>query len=357
LKRDIDWGTWLSMAAVAVVCVVIALRLANGPSDLLAVADAPGEPVFAKEKDKDKGDKKDDDGDKKKDDDKKKDEGESPRAALGPGYRLNNPDSTVVLPKTLNEVSGLSASSEAGTLWAVHDERGTLFRISIADGKVLKEIELGKRGDYEGVEEAEGLVYVGRSEGVLLVVDPAAKGDAKPKQLNFQKQLGLACDLEGVGYESRKKRLLLTCKNESMKSRQSNKAFEIYAMSVETQTVGKDPAYVLSENAIDDYIAAHPELDDLKKSKGKDFAPSGIAVHPDTAEIYILSTRGKMMLVLDPKGELVRAYGLDQSVHLQPEGITFTPDGTLYVSNEAHGKSAQLLGFKFKSAEKTAAKN
>ena len=87
-------------------------------------------------------------------------------------------------------------------------------------------------------------------------------------------------------------------------------------------------------------------------SSAKFFAPSGITVHPDTAEIYILSTRGKMVVVLDPKGELVRVYALDPSVHLQPEGIAFAPDGTLFIGNEAHGKSAQLHTFKFKQATK-----
>ncbi len=271
------------------------------------------------------------------------------------GYRVNTPDSTLVLPMRLNEISGLSATKDPESLWAVHDERGTLFRLSVKDGTVLEEVSLGKRGDYEAVEAVGDQVFVARSEGVLLVVDPTAKNEMV--KLSFQKEIGLACDLEGLGHEPKKNRLLLTCKNESSKSRKSNKAFEIYAMDLETRTVQRDPAYVLNEPAIDEYIAAHPEREDLKQSKGKEFAPSGISVNPKTDEIYVLSTRGKMIVVLDPKGALVRVYGLDPAVHPQPEGLTFGADGTMFIGTEAHGKRALLHAVKFAPTAASASAN
>ncbi len=267
-----------------------------------------------------------------------------------PGYRLNAPDATAVLSPILNEISGLSPSKEPDSLWAVHDERGTLFRISVKDGSVLQEVSLGKKGDYEGVEEVGDIVYVARSEGILLVVDPKAGGE--PTRLNFQKQLGLACDLEGLAYEPKQKRLLLTCKNEGSKSRRSNKSFEIFAMDLESRKIHREAVYVLTEQQIDAYIAAHPDMTQFKKAKGNNFAPSGVAVHPETGEIYILSTRAKMVVVLDTQGGLVRAYALDPAVHPQPEGIAFGPDGTLFISSEAHGKRALLQTFKPPTAVK-----
>jgi uncharacterized protein YjiK len=276
-----------------------------------------------------------------------------PKAAVArtPGYRVNMPDSTLTLPKSLNEISGLSVAADAQSLWAVHDERPTLFRLSVKDGSVVQELDLGKRGDYESVEEVGDFVYVGRSDGVLLVVDPSGK--APVTELNFTSRLGLACDLEGLGFEAKKNRLLLTCKNESTKSRSSNKAFEVYEVSLVSKEMKKEPAFVLEENAIDAYIAAHQDQPELKGAKGKSFAPSGVSVNPKTGELYMVSTRGKMLVVLNPEGTLVRVDSLDPEVHRQPEGISFAADGTLFISNEAHGRTAQVHVYKDSS---TAAK-
>ena len=354
MKKPVDWGAWLSMAAVVAVCVAIAVRLAPGSPDAEPTAVAP-DVRKAEAAPVNKADKADNVEPAAVAPEVAEparstatDAGVAEAAPQQAGYHLNTPDGTLTLGKNLNEISGLSASSDPNSLWAVHDERGTLFRLSIKDGSVLQEIDLGKRGDYEGVEEAEGHVYVARSEGVLFDVDP--KGGGEPKKLTFHSELGLACDLEGLAYQQKLKRLLLTCKNEGSKSRRSNKAFEVYAMPLESKKVPREPAYVLDEKTIEEYIAAHPGQADLKGAKGKSFAPSGISVHPQTGEIYLVSTRGKMVVVLDEKGTLVRAYGLDPVVHAQPEGITITPDGTLFISNEAHGKQALIHRFSFKEA-------
>ena len=374
----------MSLAAVALVCVIVALRVAPGPgADSEPVAQAEQspkdekaeEPQKAEQSPKDekaekaevvpdagtqkdpgeraspfemvvaavKGD--DEDADKKKD---KPGDGGAPSAHDFP-YKVNAPDSTFVLDRTLNEISGLSASTQKDSLWAVHDERPTLFRISTTDGAILQELDLGKRGDYESLEEVDGKVYIARSDGVLIVADPAG-GD--PTRLNFESNLGLACDLEGVAYEPKKKRLLMSCKNESSKSRKSNKAFEIYGMDLESKKMAKEPAFILNEQDIDEWVTAHPERTELKSAKGKAFAPSGLAVHPTTGELYIISTRGKMMAVLRPDGKLTHLDTLEPEVHPQPEGIAFLPDGTLFISNEAHGKRALLHVFKAKKGGK-----
>ncbi len=261
------------------------------------------------------------------------------------GYQLNKPDSTFVLSKTLDEISGLSASKEPDSLWAVHDERPTLFRISTKDGEILQEIDLKRRGDYETVEEVEDKVYVGRSEGAVMVVDPVNGGE--PELIDFKDRLGLACDMEGIAYEPRRKRLLLSCKNEASKSRKTRKAFEIYSLPIGLKSLHREPAYVLQEASIDDYIKAHPEQPELKGMQGKSFASSGMAVHPKTGDLYIISTRAKMLIVLGDGGALTRVDALDPAIFAQPEGIAFTADGTLFISNEAHGKRATLLGFKY----------
>ena len=249
-------------------------------------------------------------------------------------YKINDPSRTLELGKALAEISGLSMAKGGDSLWAVHDERGTLYRLSTLDGSVQQEVDLGKRGDYEGVEEVGGRVWVVRSDGVVLVVDPSGKSE--PEKLTFTRDVGLACDVEGVAHDARNERLLFACKNEGWKSsRKDGKAWELFAMDLETRKIGDDPAILIRAKDLD----AHGV-------KGKNFAPSGLAVHPKTGELYVLSARGNMLVVLSPSGEVVRVDTIDPEVHRQPEGIAFGDDGTMYLSDEAKGHEARLYVIK-----------
>lgn len=49
----------------------------------------------------------------------------------------------------------------------------------------------------------------------------------------------------------------------------------------------------------------------------------------------MLCSVGKMLLVCDLKGKVEQAWPLNQQIYKQPEGITFTPNGDMYISNEA----------------------
>ena len=84
-----------------------------------------------------------------------------------------------------------------------------------------------------------------------------------------------------------------------------------------------------------------------KEEKDVDFKPSGIAIHPMTGQIYMISSVGKLLVVLNKNRDLSAKYALDKDVFKQPEGICFSPDGDLYISNEGRGKSANILHFKF----------
>ena len=70
--------------------------------------------------------------------------------------------------------------------------------------------------------------------------------------------------------------------------------------------------------------------------------------HPLTAEIYIISHRGSLLVILKPDGKLRDAILLNERFFHQPEGITFAPNGDLYISNEAVDKKANILKFGYR---------
>lgn len=253
------------------------------------------------------------------------------------GFSLEAPEATFELPQALKEVSGLAASSK-GTLWAVGDERGTLFELSPNNGKVIRTVEFERKGDFESVEEVpDGTVIAGRSDGTLFLVDPK-----DPKQATkLEVKVGPICDLEGIAWLAAKKRLLLSCKNEAI----SHSGFAIYALDLQTKKLDPEPWAVVKMKALKDYVAAHPDDRDLKHVKLKSFGPSGLAVHPKTGEVWVLSSTGRMLLVLGTDGGVRRIEGLDRKTHAHPEGLCFTSDGTLFIGNEGNSGKAVVQRF------------
>lgn len=339
MKKGTNRGTWISLLIVLSACIAIAWRLSprslprSEPNEAPPVA---ARPVPAKDIHAEAG-------------------SVSPLEAIlesaakqpasrdggaNPSqwsYRLSKPDHTWVLPPVLNEISDLSTAADSKSLWAASDQKGTVYRIAIKDGSVAQAIDFGPRGDYEGVGEVEGAVIVARVDGTLFRVDTSDGGTT-----TLETHLGLACSLQGLAWEPNRKRLLLVCKFPMPKLPRARKSFAIYSMNLDTGKLVRQPAIVIPRQAIDDYIGTHPDQPELKQAMGDDFAPSAIAVHPSSGQIFILSGRGTMLVVLEPNGSLVRVEGLDPQVHPHPKGISFASDGTMYIGDKARGESALL---------------
>ena len=81
------------------------------------------------------------------------------------------------------------------------------------------------------------------------------------------------------------------------------------------------------------------------------FRPSAIAIHPLTDEIYITSSVGKLLVVLDREGLISDVHALNPALFRQPEGICFSPEGDLYISNEGKEGKGYILKFKQRSDE------
>lgn len=254
-------------------------------------------------------------------------------------YDLNKPDYTIELPKSLKEVSGVSLCETQDFIWAVQDERGVIFKIDIENGAVRDSLPFWKKGDYEGVEIVGDKMYVLKSSGTIYKVQLA-----KEDSLNIQKfnhHLGKEDDAEGLGYDQQKKQLLIACKNGKNGER------KIYPFDIQTDSLFEEPRFVISKKDAMAYLSAHPELKKWKKLHKKfngelEFAPSGVAVHPMTQDIYVLSSQGKTLVILHSDGQIAYIEKLEKEIHPQPEGICFDQAGNLFISNE--GKEEDGVG-------------
>jgi len=273
------------------------------------------------------------------------------------GYELSTPKETFSLSKDLYEISGLGINKSETNLYAVQDEKGVIFKLSIEDGSVLEKIKFHKDGDYEGIELVGEDIYVVKSTGTVYEVTQA--GTEKQQMKKFNYFLSGENDVEGLAYDKKNNRLLIACKGipatgESFEAIRYKKV--IYAFDLATKTISTDPVYTIQLKNICDYLSSNTSLKKHKKlvkffsteKENLTFNPSAIAVHPITGNIYVTSSSGKVLIVMDEAGKVVYIEKLDKAVHSQPEGMTFGEDGTLFISNEGKdGKTPKIYEFKY----------
>jgi uncharacterized protein YjiK len=61
--------------------------------------------------------------------------------------------------------------------------------------------------------------------------------------------------------------------------------------------------------------------------------------------VYLISAAGRRLLILSRSGMPLKSIELSPLIFRQPEGISFTPDGTLYIASEGDSGSGYILKF------------
>jgi uncharacterized protein YjiK len=255
-------------------------------------------------------------------DPKKKNEGNSQEKKIEisvENYNLESPDHEYSLPNKLKEISGLSTFSD-NEIICVNDEQGKIFVYDFNKEKITNTLEFGKAADYEGVEIVGNIVYVLNSNGKI-----------KAFNMNTLEAENINCsqsevdEYEGLGYDNSTNSLLLAAKE--MKGNKKIYSYDLGQKSLNVR-------FEISENLID------------KNGFGREFKPSGIAIHPTTGHIFILASSGKKLLVLDADGTKIKQYNLAEKLFPQPEGICFNTQGDLFISNEGKTGQSNILVFK-----------
>ncbi|MCB0705549.1 MAG: SdiA-regulated domain-containing protein [Saprospiraceae bacterium] len=270
-------------------------------------------------------------------------------------YDLTQPDKTLELDLNLNEISGLSFAFGESRLVAVNDEQGVVYLLDPETGSQIMSLEFHSPGDYEGVEVVGDHAYVVKSTGTIYALrNFATEGMEMTKYNDFLEKEN---DVEGLGYDAKSNQLLVACKGKAGDGPEFAAKRAIYAFDLETNTFDTLPKYLISLEDVRKYLdqnttlQAWEQLSEFFDPAAEDltFAPSALAIHPISGDIYLLSSVGKLLLVLNQEGQIVYLEKLKKSVHRQPEGICFAADGTLYISNEAKGTVPLIHRFAYKS--------
>lgn len=229
------------------------------------------------------------------------------------------------LPGVLKEVSGIVYLGN-DQFACVQDETGTIYVYNTASKKMEQEIAFGGAGDYEGIAIKGNTAYVIRADGLLFEVDMQTR---RTREHNIGSTL--MQNIESLGYDSKNNRLLLAGKDEDP-SQASYKG--IYAFDLTSNTLLKDAVVQLKLTA--------QASTGKKGKKGNGIQPSALAVHPLTNEIYMLDGPKARLLIVDDSGKIKSTYELGNNF-AQPEGISFSAAGKLYISNEGKKNEANIM--------------
>lgn len=267
-------------------------------------------------------------------------------------YDLMNPDRIVDLPSKLREVSGIAFIGE-GQMAAVQDEKGNIYLLDPRNGEISIKIDFASDGDYEGIALVDNDAWVLKSNGDLYRVRNFLDNEER-KVKKFETDLSKKNDLEGIVFDMMNNRLLIAAKGHPYIDNSGGKHKKaIYQFDLKEKKLKPKPVFILDLEEIK-YFRKYNTMTrlgidlmaSLDESKGDvTFQPSDVAVHPITGNIYILGAVGDLLIVLNPIGEMLALVELDDILFNQPEGICFSPDGEMYISNEAGDRKATLLRY------------
>ncbi len=266
-------------------------------------------------------------------------------------YNLKKVTNKIKLPNELDEISGL-AYVGSNILYCINDEKGKIYVLNVKENEILSEIEFGKNQDYEGITVVENIVYVAKNTGNLYEVKGLKEGNVTTKKI--EGFLNSDNDVEGLCYSEELNALFLACKDRPGKQKDDFKGSKaVYKFDLSTGKVEEEPQFLINLDAVRDLKRSGNTqrlYDKFLEKSGKGnatFNPSGIAIHPITKRVYILSSVGNTLVVLNSDGALHTAVHLDGDKFKQPEGITFDELGNMYISNEARGGKANVLFFEY----------
>lgn len=254
-------------------------------------------------------------------------------------YDVKKPARTYQLRNKYREISGICLIPESDSLVFVQDEAVRVYRFDLSCEAVTEYVkhDYGDAEDIVVIDNIAYLLHAGNRPSLYKITD-YNHGSAQYER--FDLNLDKDYDPEGLCHDVEQNRLLIACKGSPVKGDRLRK---IFAFDLHSEKKIKDPVMTIDSR---DFLA----------KKKKRFHPSGIAIHPQSNDIFLIGTKEvKMIICYSPDGAFKAASKLDKKLLPQPEGIAFTQSAELVICSEGvkstkgkkrkTGKKAKIVFF------------
>ncbi len=248
------------------------------------------------------------------------------------GYDLTSPDEKMELVKQLHEISGMGYIPGKDLLVAQNDEKGDIYTVDFKNkSDKYDRVRFSGKDDYEDIVHTDSAEYMLISTGGIVKVrtDDSLVGPQEYK-------LGIEGKNEFEAlYKDKDGSLVMICKQ---CDHEKDKIRAAYRFDPNKESFSTEPIYKIDIEEIQKF------LNDDKA----EFKPSAAGIHPITGKLFVIASVGKLLVILDTNGKLEMVLRLDPIMYNQPEGLTFAPNGDLYISNERGEGVATIYKFNYK---------
>jgi hypothetical protein len=207
------------------------------------------------------------------------------------------------------------------SIFAESDSKGSVYKVPINRPNEVVKWRFGKGDDYEDIVLLDSTFYIMLSTGRITAA--RFTGDDSVLVDTYDFPYGEKNEFEGMYYEPGTRKMVLVCKDCKVDD-DHDESLHTYTFDPATGSFS-DQSYVVNVREIDQFIG---------EPTGR-FKPSAAAIHPITGDLYFLSSVNKLLVKSDRQGKVKGAWKLRPATFKQPEGIAFTPAGSLIISNES----------------------
>lgn len=227
-----------------------------------------------------------------------------------------------VLPKTLNEISGITFLNNSNELvYAIQDEAGLIYTYDLSSGTITSQFEFGEDGDYEEITNDGEYFYVLKSNGDIFSI-PVSMDVDQAKVLEFKGKLGKG-EYESMGYDPKNKSLVVLCK--SCQTDKGNNTLTGYVINILEQ----------GELSLkNQFSISLDEINQLLPKNLKSIKPSAISKGNSDNTWNLLSSVDNMLISLDEQFKPKEVILFKKKQFAQPEGIAFDSKDQMYISSE-----------------------
>ncbi len=265
------------------------------------------------------------------------------------GYNLTTPDKVYNLPPSLHEISGIT-TVDASSVACIQDEHGMVFIYDLNRNSITKQVAFGSDGDYEGIARVNKALYVLRSDEVLTEIVDFTSANS-PKNAYDTGIPGK--DAEGLCYDPKNNRLLISPKEISSDNPSNQATRHIYGFNLASKTLIKGTVMDFDIKKIEEFAVRNNIKVPMKGKKGEEKVPdinmkiSAIGIHPITYRLYAISGPERLLFVFNMNGTIDSMERLDKDLFAQPEGITFMENGDMLISNEGAKGIPTIVRFNY----------
>lgn len=265
-------------------------------------------------------------------------------------YNFEQPDKIISLQDSLREISGIAFINDS-TVVCVQDENGILFVYDIQHNRIKERHPFHADGDYEGITTAYNYIYILRSDGKLFEISDfnSKKISTKSYTTNVP-----ASNNEGLCFNYGENELLIGCKNKVTNSDVEKDVRQIYAFDLSEHKLDKNAKFEMRvEDAMTFADKKNLDMSGVgvnKKGKNKNtfkFNISAIAIHPISGNLYILNAADHALFVVNDKSKIIAIQLLDPVLFNKPEGLTFKPNGDMFITNEGQEGRANIVSLTY----------